>query len=106
MALIGCYGYCWNVLEKYGPHGVLFFFLIQKKPAIVPNSEDFNSLIGDGYQVPELRGESESSDGYQAGNVKNVNNKALHVIGLHGSGDNISLPAGLGVAQGGIMLSL
>ena len=29
----------WNVPEKYGPHGVLFFFLIQKKPAIAPNSE-------------------------------------------------------------------
>ena len=28
----------WNVPEKYGPHGGLFFFLIQKKPAIVPNS--------------------------------------------------------------------
>ena len=51
-----------------------FFFVIQKKPAIVPNSEAFNSFIGDGFQVPELKGESESSDGYQAGNV---NNEAL-----------------------------
>ena len=32
----------WNVPEKYGPHGVLLFFLIQKKP-VVPNSEAFNS---------------------------------------------------------------
>ena len=78
----------WNVPEKCGPHGVLLFFLVQKKPAIVPNSEAFNSFIGDGFRVPELKGESESSDGYQAGNV---NNEALHVIGLHGSGDNISL---------------
>ena len=78
----------WNVPEKYGPHGGLFFFLIQKKPAIVPNSEAFNSFIGDGFQVPELKGESESSDSYQAGNV---NNETLHVLGLHGSGDNISL---------------
>ena len=78
----------WNVPEKYGPHGVLFFFLIQKKPAIVPNSEAFNSFIRDGFQVPELQGESESSDGYQAGNV---NNEALHVVGLHGSGDKISV---------------
>ena len=56
------------------------------------------------FQVPELEGESESSDGYQAGNV---NNEALHFIGLHGSGDNISLslPAGLGVGKGGIKLS-
>ena len=35
----------WNVPEKYGPHGVLLFFLIRKKPAIVPNSEAFNSFI-------------------------------------------------------------
>ena len=44
--------------------------------------------MGDGFQVPELKGESESSCGIQAGNV---NNEALHVIGLHGSGDKISL---------------
>ena len=77
----------WNVPEKYGPHGAPLFFLIQKKPAIVPNIEVFNSFIGDGFQVPELKGESESSDGSQAGNV---NNEALHVIGLHGSGDKMS----------------
>ena len=78
----------WNVSEKYGPHGVLLFFLIQKKPAIAPNSETFNSFIGDGFQVPELKGESESSDGYQAGNV---GNDALFVNGLHGSSDTIAL---------------
>ena len=79
----------WNVLDKYGPHGELLFFLIQKKkPAIEPNSEALNSFIGDGFQVPELKGESESSGGIQAGNV---NNEALQVIGLHGSGDKISL---------------
>ena len=61
----------WNVPGKYGPHGVLHFFLLQKKLAIVPNSEAFNSFIGDGFQVPELKDESESSDGYQAGNVNN-----------------------------------
>ena len=65
----------WNVPEKCGPHSELLFFLIQKKPAIVPNSEAFHSFIGDGFQVPELKGESESSDSYQAGNV---NNEALH----------------------------
>ena len=63
------------------------FFLIQKKPARVPNSVAFNSFIGDGLQIPELKDESEASDGYQAGNV---NNEALHVIGLHGTGDKIS----------------
>ena len=53
----------------------------------MPNSEAFNSFIGDGFQIPELKEESEASDGYQAGNV---NNETLHVIGLHGSGDKIS----------------
>ena len=52
--------------EKYGPHGGLLFFLLQKTPAIVPNSEAFNSFIGDGFQVPELKGGSESSESYQA----------------------------------------
>ena len=61
----------WNVSEKYGPHGGLLFFLIQKKPAIVPNGEAFNSFIGDDFQVPESKGESQSSDSYQEGNVNN-----------------------------------
>ena len=78
----------WNVPEKCGPYGVLLFFLVQKKPAIEPNSEVFNSFIGDGFHVAELKGESESSGRIQAGNV---NNEALHFIGLHGSGDKLSL---------------
>ena len=49
----------WNVPEKYGPHGVLLFFLIQKKPAIEPNSEAFNSFT--------LKGESESTGGNSGG---------------------------------------
>ena len=80
----------WNVPEKYGPHGVLLFFLIQKKP-IVPNSEAFNSFIGDGLQVPELKGESEASKDEQAdsSSENNVGNGALFVNGLQGSGDVI-----------------
>ena len=54
----------WSVPEKYGPHVGLLFFLIQRKPAIVPNREAFNSFIGDGFQVPELKGESECSDSF------------------------------------------
>ena len=77
----------WNVPGKYGPHGELLFLLIQKKPEMVPDSVAFNSIIGDGFQIPELKGESEASDDHLAGNV---NNEALHVIGLHGSGDKIS----------------
>ena len=82
----------WNWPEKYGPHGVLLFFLIQKKPAIVPNSEAFNSFIGDGFQVPELKGESEASKDEQADSLSenNVGNGALFVIGLHGSGGVIA----------------
>ena len=38
--------------------------------------------------VSKSQGKSESSDGYQAGNV---NNEAVHVIGLHGSVDSLSL---------------
>ena len=29
----------WNVPGKYGPHGGLFFFLIQKEPASMPGKE-------------------------------------------------------------------
>ena len=77
----------WTVPEKYGPHGGLLFFLIQEKPAIASSREAFNSFIGDGFQVPELKCESESSDGYQA---SNVNNEALYVVGLYESCGNIS----------------
>ena len=48
----------------------------------MPDSEAFNSFIGDGFQVG-----SEASDDDQA---DNVSNEALYVIGLHGSGDKIS----------------
>ena len=78
----------WNIPGKYGPHGEHLFFLIQKKPAFVPDSEAFNSFIGDGFRVPELKGGSEASDGDQA---DNVSNQALDVIRLHGSGNKISL---------------
>ena len=35
----------WNVPRKYGPHGELFFFLIEKEPAITLNSETFSPFI-------------------------------------------------------------
>ena len=53
------------------PHGELLFLLMQKKPAFVPDSEAFNSFIGDGFPVPELKGECESSEDEQADNVSN-----------------------------------
>ena len=57
---------------KGGPHGELLFSLIQKKPAFVPDSKAFNSFIGDGFCVPELKGGNEASDGDEADNVSNV----------------------------------
>ena len=53
------------------PHGELLFLLMQKKPAFVSDSEAFNSFVGDGFRVPELKGGSEASDGDQADNVSN-----------------------------------
>ena len=35
----------WNVPGKYGPHGELVFFLIQKEPATVPDGETFSLFI-------------------------------------------------------------
>ena len=34
----------WNVPGKYGPHGELFFFLSQKEPESMPDSETFSRL--------------------------------------------------------------
>ena len=69
------------------PHGEQLFLLMQKKPAFVPDSEAFNSFIGNRFRVPGLEGGSEAPEGDQA---DNVSNEALYVIGLHGSGDKIS----------------
>ena len=37
-----------NVPGKYGPHGELFFFLIQKEQAIAPDNETFSPFINPG----------------------------------------------------------
>ena len=42
----------WNVPRKYGPHGELFFFLIQREQAIAPNNETFSPFINPGVRVP------------------------------------------------------
>ena len=60
---------------------------MQKKPAFLPDSEAFNSFIGDGFLIPEFKGESEASEEKQA---DNVSNEASYVTGFHGSGDKIS----------------
>ena len=116
----------------YGPHGELFFFLIQKEPALAPVDETFSpffkaevlkkcTLIAlhamaeegrggeDGCHVPGLGDEwkvgcpkspmweSEGKDWSEDESVSstashkgNMCNNALHIIGLHGSGDKIS----------------
>ena len=50
----------------------------------------FNSFIGDGFQLPEFKDESEASKEEHAdsSSENNVGNGALFVIGLHGS-DNV-----------------
>ena len=107
----------WGVPARYGPYGELFFFLLeqepmvfrelsrlgpsirpqgellfllmQKKPSFVPDSEAFNSYIGDGFLVPELKDEGDVSKDEQAdsSSENNVGNGALFVIGQHRSGD-------------------
>ena len=44
----------WNVLGKYGPHGELFFFLIQKEQPIAPNNETFSLFINPWHPLPLL----------------------------------------------------
>ena len=75
------------------PRGELLFLLMQKKPSLVPDSEAFNSYIGDGFLLPEFKGECEASEDEQAdsSSENNVGSGALFVIGLHGSGDAIAL---------------
>ena len=42
----------WNVPGKYGPHGELFLFLIQKEPATVPGSETFSPFLNADISTP------------------------------------------------------
>ena len=41
----------WNEPGKYGPHGELFFFLIQKEPATLPVGETFSPLFNAGIRT-------------------------------------------------------
>ena len=42
----------WHVPGKHGPHGELFFFLIQKEQAIAPNNETFSPFINADIRTP------------------------------------------------------
>ena len=66
-------------------------FLMQKKPSFVPDSESFNSNIGDGFLVPEFKDESGASKDEQA----DSSNRAAW-IWRH----NCPLPARLGGGKG------
>ena len=111
----------WKVPGRYGPNGEPFFFLLEKEPMVlrelsrlgpsirphgelllldaeeadlpVPDSEAFNSYIGNGFLVPELKDGSEASKDEQAdsSSENNVGNGALFVTGLHRSGGAIAL---------------
>ena len=66
---------------------------MQKKRTFVPDSEAFNSYIGDGFLVPDLKDGSEAWKDEQADSSRedNVGDGALLVIALHRSGDIIAL---------------
>ena len=44
----------WNVPGKYGPHGELFFFLIQKEPASMPGRETVSPFLNADIHTPFL----------------------------------------------------
>ena len=62
------------------PHGELLFFLVQKKLAFVPDSEAFNSFVGDGFLIPELKGGSEASEHDQADNVREMSLDCMDLV--------------------------
>ena len=66
----------WNVAGKYGPHGELFFFLIQKEPASMPGSETFSPLLN-----ADIRTSFSSADV-----LKKCALIALHLIAAEGRG--------------------
>ena len=45
----------WNVPGQYGPHGELFFFLMQKELATVPGSETFSPFFNADIRPPSPR---------------------------------------------------
>ena len=94
----------WNVPGRYGPHGELFFLLWKKEPRVFSELVLFGpsipvetvqacALIGLHMLAEENAWRSDS--GFSASSSSscedNVDNDALCVIGLHGSGDTIAL---------------
>ena len=75
------------------PHGELLLLLMQKKPTFVPDSEAFDSYIGDGFLVPELKDESEASKDEQADSPSenNVGNGHRPLLARLGGGAKVAL---------------
>ena len=79
-----CNGRCWlphsihgmERARRYGPHGELFFFLIQKEPATVPGSETFSLFFN--ADIRTLR--------FSANVLKKCALIALHLIAEEGRG--------------------
>ena len=77
----------WNVPRKYGPHGELFFFLVQMEPATVPGSETFSPFFNADSRTPF----------FAADVLKECALAALHVIAEAGRDGKIGCRApGLG----------
>ena len=83
----------WNVPERYGPYGELFFFLLKKEPRVLSEKVKACALIGLHMMAEEnaWRSDSGSSKSSHGSCEGNVGNDALHIIGLHGSSDTVSL---------------
>ena len=73
-----------------GPHPAAWrasLLFDSEEAGICARHQSLDSFTWVGFLVPELKGGGEASEVEQA---DNVSNEALHVIGLHGSGDKIS----------------
>ena len=64
----------WNVPGKYGPHGELFFFLIEKEPATMPGTETSSPFFTADIRTPF----------FSADVLKKCALIAMHLIGEEG----------------------
>ena len=84
----------WNLPERYGSCGELFFFLLKKEPRVLSEKVKACALIGWHMMAEEnaRRSDSSCSMSSSGGSCEgNVGNDAQHIIGQHGSGDTMSL---------------
>ena len=109
LAFSGCIGQCasapqWNVPGRYGPYSELFFFLLLKEPLVLRELVRFGpsipvkaakacALIGlhTRFEENAWRSDSGTSVSSSSSSENNVGDEALHIIGLHGCGDTMSL---------------